>query len=270
VSTCFLSKLFPSALLVVSFLVFSPFSLFAQKSELRPSPPLSQAEGEKQARLLLNNLLSQRPTQNYTNTQVVRIRHPDGKREEIPVRFEILCSPTNYSNIYEVINPATTSVTTRLTIIHPDPGPNEYWLEQFSDPGTTNSGPRKLSAAELSLPFAGSDFWIGDLGLEFLHWPQQRVLRKEMRKSVFCDLLQSIDPNPSPGGYTRVETWIGANRPDETVIVHADAFDSHKDKLKEFDPKKVEKINGAYQLEEMEMRNLQTRSHTWIEFNLEK
>ena len=25
-------------------------------------------------------------------------------------------------------------------------------------------------------PFAGSDFWVADLGLEFFHWPEQKVL----------------------------------------------------------------------------------------------
>jgi hypothetical protein len=38
--------------------------------------------------------------------------------------------------------------------------------------------------------------------------------------------------------------------------------------LKEFDPKKVEKVNGVWQLEEMEIRNRQTGSRTRIDFNL--
>ena len=117
-------------------------------------------------------------------------------------------------------------------------------------------------------PFAGSDFWIADLGLEFLHWPQQRVLRKQMRKGLSCDVLQSINPEPRPDGYSRVVSWIAINRPEDIVIVHAEAFDKQDKLLKEFDPKKVEKVNGVWQLEEMEIRNRQTATRTRIDFNL--
>jgi len=118
------------------------------------------------------------------------------------------------------------------------------------------------------VPFAGSDFWAADLGLEFLHWPQQRILRKQMRKGLVCDVLQSINPEPARGAYSRVLSWIAANRPEDIVIVHAEAFDTKDKLLKEFDPKKIEKVNGLWQLEEMEIRNRQTGSRTRIDFNL--
>jgi hypothetical protein len=119
-------------------------------------------------------------------------------------------------------------------------------------------------------PFAGSDFWLVDLALEFLHWPQQRVLKKEMKRDLFCDVLQSTNPAPGPGTYSRVVTWIAANRPDEIVIVQGQAYDTKDKLLKEFNPKKVRKINGVWQLESMEIRNLQTGSRTRLEFNLEQ
>ena len=37
--------------------------------------------------------------------------------------------------------------------------------------------------------------------------------------------------------------------------------------IKRFDPKSLEKVQGEYQLEEMEIRNPQTRSQTVINFN---
>jgi hypothetical protein len=121
----------------------------------------------------------------------------------------------------------------------------------------------------LILPFAGSDFWAVDLGLDFLHWPEQRVLRKQMRKGLSCDVLQSINPQPGKDGYSKVLSWIAINRTDDIVIVHAEAFDAEGKLLKEFDPKKVEKVNGVWQLEEMEIRNRQTGTRTRIEFNLD-
>jgi hypothetical protein len=117
------------------------------------------------------------------------------------------------------------------------------------------------------VPFAGSDFWISDLGLEFLHWPKQRVLRKEMSRSVFCHVLESTNPDAPPGAYSRVVSWVGAEKPG-IVIVYAEAFDSKGAILKQFEPKKLEKVDGQWQLEEMEIRNRQTRSRTRIEFNL--
>src|SRR5262249_41829275 len=54
-----------------------------------------------------------------------------------------------------------------------------------------------LSGNELVRPFAGSDFWLCDLGLEFLYWPQQRVLKHEMRRSRSCWVLESTTPQPA-------------------------------------------------------------------------
>ena len=50
--------------------------------------------------------------------------------------------------------------------------------------------------------------------------------------------------------------------------VYTDACDQNGNLIKLFDPTGQEKINGIRQLEEMEMRNRQTKSHTWIKFNL--
>ena len=51
-------------------------------------------------------------------------------------------------------------------------------------------------------------------------------------------------------------------------IVHADAFDTQKKRIKQFDPKKIKKLHGQYQLEEMEMLNEKTGSRTVIKFDL--
>jgi hypothetical protein len=258
------------SLIPLCLLLLSSMPVFAQSkpSSMLPAPPIEPAEGEKQARVLVSALLAQRPTQNYTNTQIVQIHAKKKPRQEIPVRFLVIPTPTNYLNIYEITG--SPAVGTALTIVHTPDQPNEYFLRLPVASGAADPVARRLTPAELNLPFAGSDFSIGDLGLEFLHWPQQRILRKEIRMKLNCVVLQSTNPNPLPGAYSRVETWIDANQPDKTVIVHADAYDLNNKLLKEFEPKKIEKINGAYELEKMEMRNLQTGSRTTIEFNLDK
>jgi hypothetical protein len=253
---------------IVVLLMAGALSFGQPRNPAPPPPALERVEGERQARALVANLLSQKPTQNSTNTAAVTIRDSDGKRREVQARFEIVCTPTNYLNVYEAAASGNAANGMRLTIIHSDNGPNQYLLSEW--PGASASEPKKLTGEQLMMPFAGSDFWVADLGLEFLHWPQQRVVRKEMRKGQACDVLESSNPHPVPGGYARVLSWIGTSHPDDTVLVHADAFDDHGKRLKQFDPKKLEKVNGAYQLESMEMFNAKTGSRTLIEFNFQR
>jgi hypothetical protein len=236
------------------------------KSDLAQPPPLDPAEGERQARALIAHLLEQRPEQASTNSGAFKLRDRDGNQRELPARFDLVPTPTNWLSVYEATVNANLSAT-KLTVVHSSGQQNQYFLADSTASGSASST-RKLVAAELMSPFAGSDFWIVDLGLEFLHWPQQRVMRKQMRKGLSCDVLQSVNPQPVPGTYSRVLSWIAINRTDDIVIVHAEAFDTRDKLLKEFDPKKVEKVNGVWQLEEMEIRNRQAGSRTRIDFNL--
>ena len=227
---------------------------------------MDPAEGEREARVLISRLLEQKPERAVTNTGVLKIRDSDGNQREVPTRFDIVSGAGSWLNVYEAA-PGPGKAPVKLTILHSDAHQNEYLL---SDPAvaTDSHEPKKLQPQELMTSFAGSDFWIADLGLEFLHWPEQRVLRKQMRKGLSCDVLQSVNPQASPGGYSRVVSWIAVNRPEDIVIVHAEAYDARDKLLKEFDPKKVEKVNGVWQLEEMEIRNRQSATRTRIDFNL--
>jgi hypothetical protein len=241
----------------------APTLVYAQaQTELKPPPPLPPEEGRKVAKQLIANLLTQKPTANATNTGFLIIRDKKRQLRQVPVQIEVVATATNFLSVYRTADGGPEGM--ELTVVHPDDRPNAYEVRQPPDAAQG----KRLAGAQLLTPFAGSDFWATDLGLEFLHWPQQRVMKKEMRHSVFCDVLESIDPQPLPGGYARVVSWIGANHPDETVVVHADAYDARGKLLKEFDPKKLEKVNGAWQLQEMEMRNIQTGSKTAFQFKL--
>ncbi|HWW01852.1 MAG TPA: outer membrane lipoprotein-sorting protein [Candidatus Acidoferrum sp.] len=264
----FLCSIFKARVSVLFFLLSLRLCAAQPKSELAPPPPLSPAEGEREARSLLTNLLSQKPDQNSTNTGVLKVRDADRHERTVPVKFEVLLRPDRWLNTYEA-TPADNVPGQKLTITHQDGRANEYLLTPIGATNSADSAPRTLTGNELMTPFAGSDFWAVDLGLEFLYWPQQRVLKKQMRKNLFCDVLQSTNPCPAPGAYSRVLSWIAVNRPDEIVVVHAEAYDFQGKLLKEFDPKKVQKVNGVWQLEEMEIRNRQTGSRTRIEFNLD-
>jgi hypothetical protein len=245
-------------------LLASSAIVFAQRqNEPRPAP-LDSVEAEKEARALVADLLAQKPDRNTTNTGQVRIRDAAGREREIPVRFEITATPTNWASVYETLTPAGGPGGQKLTVIHADERPNQYQL--LGSAAATNGLPKTLAPDQSMIPFAGSDFWVADLGLEFLHWPRQRLLKKEMRHSKSCEVLESVNPQPVPGGYARVVSWIIIEKPHG--LVHADAYDARDELLKHFDPTDIEKIQGDYQLEEMEMRNRKTGSHTWIKFNL--
>jgi hypothetical protein len=234
---------------------------FTQPRRLEQAPPLSPAEGAREAKALVAEMLAERPEQNSTNVGVLKIRDGEGNQRQIPLKIVTLVTRTNWLQIYEV-SATPSSPATTFTIIHTEDNPNQYLLS------TSGSAvPKHLTPAELMVPFAGSDFWLADLGYEFLHWPKQTVIKNDMRHSRACKILESVNPNPASGGYTRVVCWITVEKPHAPV--HADAYDA-SGKFKQFDPKNLEKVNGVYQIESVEMRNSKTGSHTVLEFDTQE
>jgi hypothetical protein len=282
------SALRPLASTLLLALLFPLLAGAQRPVDTRP-PPLSFEESLKAGRSLVDDLLTQKPEANSTNTGVVRIRDANDREHRIPVKFELYATPTNWVSVYQTL-PADGLAAEELAVIHPGQQPNEYFLTRPAGPNAPAARPTRLSADEIMVPFAGSDFWVADLGLEFLHWPTQRVLRKEMRHGQPCAVLESVLggaplttsyhsgrqaqpclvlesglPRPAPPGYARVISWVDT---DNGGILHADAYDARGQLMKEFDPSGLKKVNGQRKLEEMEMRNRKTGSHTWIKFDL--
>jgi hypothetical protein len=206
--------------------------------------------------------LQQPPAENLTNTGVLTINNGKGQRSKIPVQFRTATGVAGWSTTCETV-PGSNRIA--LVVTHEIDQPNRY--ELYNGLPQTLHGPEILSANETMIPFAGSDFWIADLSLEFFHWPEQKILKHEMRRGRSCQVLESTNPNPSPIGYSRVVSWID----NETLgIVQAEAYDVKGELLKEFYPKSFKKVNGQWELQEMEIRNDQTGSRTRLEFDLKK
>ena len=172
-----------------------------------------------------------------------------------------------------------------LTVIHTENQPNEYRLADFSRPAGDTNEFVTLRGPQAMIPFAGSDFWLADLGLEFLHWPDQRLLKKELKRGQSCYVLESRNPGresrvesrepnaPSTTEYVRVVSWMDIDSvrdAGQAAIVLAEAYDAKGKLLKEFEPKEIKKVHGQWQLQEMEIRNAKTGSRTSIKFNLER
>ncbi|MGB7769974.1 MAG: outer membrane lipoprotein-sorting protein [Verrucomicrobiia bacterium] len=223
------------------------------------------SEAESQGRQLAQQIwerLEQPPPESLTNTGVLIINDSNGRRSEIPVQFQTTTGAAGWSTTCE-----TTAESNRvaLVVIHETGQPNRY--ELYHGLSQALPSPEILIGNKTMIPFAGSDFWIADLGLEFFHWPEQKILRHEMRRGRACKVLQSTNPHSFPDSYSRVVSWID----NETLaIVQAEAYDAKGKLLKEFYPKDFKKVNGQWAMGEMEMINDQTGSRTRIKFDLKK
>ncbi len=235
----------------------------------------SLTDAEIQGRALAQKILAQRPAENSTNTGVLDIHNDNGKRTKIPFFCETVVTGTNWQSIYSTVACNSIYGVTaiggayfgQVAVVHSAGQRNLYELSNVKLPPTETNSSIYLSDGQMIAPFANSDFWLCDLGLEFFHWPQQKVLKKEFHRQCACMVLESTNPNPSADAYSRVVCWIDE---DSLGIVEAYAYDAQGKKLKNFYPKNFEKVHGQYQVESMVMENLQTGSTSRLEFDLDK
>lgn len=191
------------------------------------------------------------------------IRRGPGRRIRIPVRFETIVGERHWRAVYETSTNGTP--LERLTVIHAFDSTNQY---QWQGPGAivTNAAAAGVAGADLIKPFAASDFWLVDLGLEFLQWPEQRLLKEKngMRKSRYCRVLESINPSPSPGGYARVVSWIDH---EFGGVILAEAYDQKRTLVKSFEIDGVTEVDDRWRLKAMEIIDHRTDSLTRLEFD---
>jgi len=229
---------------------------------VRAAPEPSKAEIE--GRALAADLLSQRPVENSEWRGVFKIRNRDRQTTAVPLAGRITVETNGWKVVYSTTATESSGAET-LTVIHPANGRNQY-LYAKALAGSVEAEPKPLTGSEANIALAGSDFWLSDLGLDFLHWPVQRLLKKEIRRGQSCNVLESANPPPVTNGYARVVSWIDI---DTGGIIHAEAYDQGKKLLKEFAPKEFKKVNGRWELSEMEIRNVRTGSRTLLEFDLQ-
>jgi hypothetical protein len=216
----------------------------------RTNDPVTAAAAGKE---LVRQLLALRPESSFTNHGKLLIRLSRKERWETAYTCRVTVTETNWTSHYSAVR--GTNALPGFSVEHRAGQPAIY----RDDRGDV------LTGDELNRPFAESDFWRLDLGLEFFHWPDQRVLKWEMKRSCGCKVLESRHPNPEAGGYSRVVSWI---HEESLGIVQAEAYDIRGKLLKEFRPTELEKVNGQRELKEMEIENVQRGSRTRLEFDL--
>lgn len=219
--------------------------------------------GNEAGQLLAAEFRSRIPVEDLFSRGMLAIRDAEGQRRDVPVIFSVIRAAETWISSYETAG-GEAHPAEKLTIIHHPQGTNDYWYQISPNPQAP-SAPRLLSAEDLATPFAGSDFWLIDLGLDFFHWPIQRLVKKEMRKSRTCNVLESVNPAPNPASYARVVSWLDI---ETGGLLLAEAYDKQHQLIKEFSVRSFRKIQGQWHLKEMEICRPQKDSRTRLQFDL--
>lgn len=226
-------------------------------------------ESVKQGQELASRIRSQRPLPEATASLIVR--DSKGMRRVMDVRLRVVEDSEEawrviYSATPRQLNFATTTnALERLTVLHQRDQAPRFRLETVAgDPGVTNTV--ELIGAAAEIRFAGSDFHLSDLAMDFLYWPEQRFLRHEIKKSRSCRVLESINPEVSGTGLARVVSWADVETGN---LLRAEAFDSRGKRARDFTVSKVSKVNGRWQLREIRIYDYRTDSTTTLEFELD-
>jgi hypothetical protein len=203
------------------------------------------------------------PTEDSITRGKLKIRDRDGHTTEVPVVCKVLAGEPSWRAVYETLG-TNGSVAERFTVTHTLGAANQYLVERALGTNDRPASATGLRLDQATLALGASDFWLIDLGLDFLHWPEQRVLKTQMRKGRSCRVLESR-PGPAPAvPYGRVLSWVDI---ETGGLILAEAYDTENKLIKEFSVRSFEKVNGRWQLEEMEIRDLKKRSRSWLQFD---
>ena len=190
----------------------------------------------------------------------LNVRNSAGTTRDVPFEFKTTLTASNWSTLYKAAS-TDSQPQPLLAVRRQKEGPNTY---AEASP-TTPDNWKPLAGKSIHRAFAGSDFSLFDLGVEFFHWPAQKIRKTEMRKSRSCHVLESLNPSPGPEEYLRVVSWIDV---ESGGVVVAEAYDAQNRLLKEFAVNSMKKINDRWQVQQMEIRNVQTRSRTRLDFEI--
>jgi hypothetical protein len=188
-----------------------------------------------------------------------------GQTKSVPVTCRVVLHDAAWETDYDTTATANSGAE-RLMIIHRTNAPNEYLYARAPAPSSPLPKPGLISPADAAAtPLAGSDFSAADLGLDFLHWPQQRRLKGEMRLGQPCYVLESRDPGAKT--IVRVKSYIDK---ESNAPLVAEAYDAADHKVKEFSlhGSSFKKVNGHWRLENMEIRDVKNHSQTELKFDI--
>ena len=222
------------------------------------SSPTTAPSEKIDAEALIKDILGRAPTKPSEMMGLLKIRAADGSLKEVPIKWMTRPFTNEWHDIYQtpeksVIPPET------LVVVHREGMTNIYDYKRGGQ-----------SVAEVVsnpfIPFASSDFWAADFGLEFLHWPNPKHIKTEMRKSRPCYVIETVNPHPTKNAYAKVWSWIDTEK---GGLIRAQAYSADGNLLKEFEIKNIKRVEGRWQLKAVGIRNEQADTNTRLEFDLE-
>ncbi len=166
-------------LFLAAIILFVAFGAAAETTNV-----LSAAE--IQGRNLARQLCEMHPAGNSTNTGILKIRSKNGESTNLHLNITVTVEEDNYRMDYDVGTNSDDRSIERLIIFKSTIGhPTIYYTSQHVPRAIESDifDARLLRGNETMIAFAVSDFWICDLGLEFFHWPAQKILKKEFHRS---------------------------------------------------------------------------------------
>lgn len=220
---------------------------------------LANMDPLKAGQLLAERLRVTAPSEPSSYKGALKVRR-SGQTVSIPVQFIVQPQNTGWEAIYETAAVGQLPAE-KVIIVHKPQAATQYLYTRG------NAAPVPLTNGQATISLANSDFWLTDLGMEFGHWPMQRFIKGEMRLSRFCYVLESTNPEKTGSGYSRVLSWIDK---ESGGILIAEGYDRQGKPLKQFEVRSIKKVQGQWQVQEIEMQNLQARSRTRLEFNYGK
>jgi hypothetical protein len=221
--------------------------------------PIVPSNPEAAGKELATRLLALQPASSMTNHATLTIRTTKTNQVIVPLRIEVVVSADQWTTTY--IQPATTGQhESRYTVMRGQDGSTKYQVSSDSPKASA-----WIEGQAGMVPIAGSDFTLADMGMEFLRWPTQRLMKKEIRRTQSCDKLESIAPDGWTNGYDRVVSWFDIDTGGPVIV---EAYDAKGRMVKEFRPTKFEKKDGQYEVEEIEMNNPLTKSRSTLRFVL--
>ncbi len=185
---------------------------------------------------------------------------------QVPVVCRVVVKDGSWETIYETS--ATTNIgAEKLIVIHSTNGPNQYLYARAAQPGSPLPEPASIKPADTDIPFAGSDFSLSDLGLQFLFWPQQQRFPDETRLGQACYVLESRNP----GATNSVKIRSDIDQETSGLLI-ATAYDSggHEVKVFSLSSSGFKKVNGRWVLEKMDIRDKKKHSQTELKFDIQQ
>ncbi len=249
------------ALLCASYL---PTLAADRKPAAAPAPQV-----DHEARVLVEELLSLRPAKEIVHYGYLNLRLADRRRIGIPLRHAIELTSEGWREVYET-KAAESILPEKLVVVHRGMQPNQYLYGRSTNAQEMPKDLAEVPAARTDVPFADSEYWLSDLGLEFLHWPEQRLVRNAkitMRLGRPCKVLESIHPHPTKETYSRVVSWVDA---ETGALIYAESYDVNNKRFKVFSLRDFSKVNGQWQPGEFQIRNLRTDAISSFEFKFQQ